>query len=219
MGIRKPKKLYLYCTYTIEPRAVGASDRIEKLLGRCDRLWKDFTGQLAKAQFVQMEQLIAASYATGFQQWEQLLSNKLGLNLRVLNDTELWELLWYRLNHSPPIEVPQVLVLTPDGLREEVRSEMSPLTLLAAEELPVTDRRWVHANGKYVVVMPFVDKPGGWSCFPGSSQVVQCPGRCLQLSLISISASGLGCPRRGISLAHLDADISHLLAAAFSQAL
>ncbi len=162
MGIRKPKKLYLYCTYTIEPGAVGASDRIEKLLGRCDRIWKDFTGQLAKAQFVQMEQLIAASYATGFQQWEQLLSNKLGLNLRVLNDTELWELLWYRLNQTQPIEVPQVLVLTENGLREEVRSEMSPLTLLAEGELPVTDRRWVHANGKYVGVMPFVDKPGGW---------------------------------------------------------
>jgi hypothetical protein len=162
MGIRKPKKLYLYCTYTIEPGAIGASDHFEKILGKFERIWKSFTGELAKTQFMQMEQLMAASYATGFQQWEQLLSNKLGLNLRVLNDVELWELLWYRFNQSEPIDVPQVLVLTEDGLREEVRSEMSPLSLLVEGELPVADRRWVHVNGKYVGVMPFVDKPGGW---------------------------------------------------------
>lgn len=162
MGLRKPKALYFYCTYTVEPGSVGASDPIEKFISQCDRAWKDFTGQLAKSQFVQLEQLLAASYATGFQQWEQLLSNKLGLNLRVLNDTELWEILWYRLNSTKPIEVPQVLVLTENGLTEEVRSELSPLTLLAEGPVPVPDRRWVHANGKYIGVLPFVDKPGGW---------------------------------------------------------
>ncbi|HAJ62110.1 MAG TPA: hypothetical protein DCP31_25115, partial [Cyanobacteria bacterium UBA8543] len=102
---------------------------------------------------------MAASYATGFQQWEQLLSNKLGLNLRVLDDVELWDILWYRFNQTEPIDVPQVLVLKEDGLSEEVRSEMSPLSLLVEGELPVADRRWVHVNNKYVGVMPFVDKP------------------------------------------------------------
>jgi hypothetical protein len=163
LGIRKPKTLRLYASYTVEPDTAGAADRIEKAITRLERMWKGFTGELEKVQFVRMEQLIAAAYTDGFQQWEQLLANKIGLQIRALTDIELWEILWRRFNTTEPIEIPQVLVLTEDGLHEEVRSDVSPLTLLIEGAVPAAQRQWVKANGKYVGVMTFVDKPGGWS--------------------------------------------------------
>jgi hypothetical protein len=80
LGIRKPKTLRLYASYTVEPDTAGAADRIEKAIARLERMWKGFTGELEKVQFMRMEQLIAAAYTDGFQQWEQLLSNKIGLS-------------------------------------------------------------------------------------------------------------------------------------------
>jgi hypothetical protein len=91
-----------------------------------------------------------------------LLSNKIGLDVRPMTEVELWEVVWRRFNTSDPIEVPQTLILGTDGLREEVLSELSPVTLLMADSVPVADRQWVNAKGKYVGVLTFVDKPGGW---------------------------------------------------------
>ncbi|MBE9180216.1 hypothetical protein IQ268_16760 [Oculatella sp. LEGE 06141] len=161
-GIRKPKTLRLYGTYTVEPDTEGATDIIEKLLARSERLWKSLTGELDKIQFVRIERLLAQAYTDGYQQWEQLLANKLGLQIRALDDVELWNLAWQRFNNTPPIEVPQVLVLNEDGLQEIVRSEVAPSTLLVEQVVPVADRQWIHVNNAYVGVMSFVDKPGGW---------------------------------------------------------
>jgi hypothetical protein len=162
LGIRKPKTLRLYASYTVEPDTAGAADQIEKVIARLERMWKGFIGELEKVQFMRIEQLVAQAYTNGFQQWEQLLANKIGLQIRVLDDVELWEILWRRFNATEPIEIPQVLVLTEEGLWEEIRSEVSPLTLLVEGPVPAAQRRWVKANEKYIGVMTFVDKPGGW---------------------------------------------------------
>lgn len=161
-GIRKPKTLRLYATYTVSQDTQGATDVIEKLLARGERLWKSLTGELDKIEFVRIERLVEQAYTDGYQQWEQFIANKIGLQIRALNEVELWNILWSRFNTTPPIEVPQCLVLNEQGLREVVRSEVSPLTLLMNEVVPVADRQWVHVNGKYVGLLTFVDKPGGW---------------------------------------------------------
>jgi hypothetical protein len=160
-GIRKPKTLRLYASYTVEPD-VESGDYVEKLLGRGERLWKSFTGELEKLQFMRIERLLAQAYTDGFQRWEMLLSNKIGLDVRPMTDVELWQVVWRRFNTSDPIEVPQTLILGTDGLREEVQSELSPVTLLMADSVPVADRQWVNVKGKYVGVLTFVDKPAGW---------------------------------------------------------
>jgi hypothetical protein len=160
-GIRKPKTLMLYASYTVEPD-VESGDYVEKLLGRGERLWKSFTGELAKLQFTRIERLLANAYTDGFQRWEMLLSNKIGLAVRPLTDVELWEIVWKRFNNSPPIEVPQTLILGNDGLTELVKSELSPVTLLLADGVPVADRQWVNIKDRYVGVLTFVDKPAGW---------------------------------------------------------
>jgi hypothetical protein len=160
-GIRKPKTLRLYASYTVEPD-VESGDYVEKLLGRGERLWKSFTGELEKLQFMRIERLLAQAYTDGFQRWEMLLSNKIGLDVRPMTDVELWQVVWRRFNTSDPIEVPQTLILGADGLRESVHSELSPVTLLMADSVPVADRQWVNVKGKYIGVLTFVDKPAGW---------------------------------------------------------
>ena len=160
-GIRKPKTLLLYVSYTVEPD-VESGDYVEKLLGRGERLWKSFTGELAKLQFTRIERLLAQAYTDGFQRWEMMLANKIGLDVRPLTDVELWQILWRRFNNSPPIEIPQTLILDQEGLKEEVQSDLSPVTLLLAENVPVADRHWINVKDRYVGVLTFVDKPAGW---------------------------------------------------------
>ena len=165
-GIRKPKFLRLYATYTHEPDTAGAADQLEKVLARIERLWKGFTGELAEVQHTRTERLLYNAFTEGYEIWEQLLSNKMGLSVRSLCVEELWTHLWERFNDTPPKPVPQLLVLDEDGLREEVHSQLHPTTLLLESEdsVPVPDRQWVHLKDDYIGVLTFVDKPGGWSC-------------------------------------------------------
>ncbi|MBD1922597.1 hypothetical protein H6F77_16125 [Microcoleus sp. FACHB-831] len=164
-GIRKPKFLRLYGTYTVEPDTQGSSDFIEKFLARTERWWKTFTGEIHQVQYVRVERMLYTSFTDGYELWEQLLSNKLGLDIRPLNEEELWGHLWQRFNETEPKPVPQLLVLDEDGLREEVHSSVHPTTLLleSASSVPVADREWVHVKRKYVGALTFVDKPGGWT--------------------------------------------------------
>jgi hypothetical protein len=164
-GVRKPKTLHLYCTYTIETDSTGTSDAIEKVLSKFERFWKSFTGEINELQFIRIERLLHAAFTDGYQLWEQLLSNKMGLDIRPLSAEKLWSILWQRFNSTPPRPIPQLLVLDNEGLREEIYSEVAPTSILMESEssIPVADRRWVHLQGKYIGALTFVDKPGGWA--------------------------------------------------------
>jgi hypothetical protein len=164
-GVRKPKFLRLYVTYTVEPDTQGSADIIEKFLARAERMWKSFTGEIHEVQHTRIERLLYTSFTDGYELWEQLLSNKLGLDIRPLTEEEMWAHLWQRFNDTPPKPIPQLLVLDEEGLREDVYSEVHPCTLLmeSASSVPVPDRQWVNIKGKYIGALTFVDKPGGWS--------------------------------------------------------
>jgi hypothetical protein len=164
-GVRKPKKLRLYCTYTVETNSTGTSDALEKALSKLERSWKSFTGEINELQFIAIERLLHASFTDGFQLWEQLLSNKMGLDIRPINADELWEQLWQRFNNTPPRPIPQLLILDENGLREEIYSDVAPTSFLMESEssIPIADRRWVHLKEKYIAALTFVDKPGGWA--------------------------------------------------------
>jgi hypothetical protein len=163
-GVRKPKILHLYCTYTIETSSTGTNDAIEKILSKLERSWKSFTGEINELQFIAIERLLHSAFTDGFQLWEQLLSNKMGLDIRPLTSEQLWEQLWQRFNNTPPRPIPQLLTLDENGLREEIYSDVSPASLLMESEssIPIADRRWVHLQEKYIAALTFADKPGGW---------------------------------------------------------
>ncbi|MCP6761724.1 MAG: hypothetical protein NHB32_23935 [Fischerella sp. CENA71] len=171
-GIRKPKFLRIYVTYTIEPDATNTDDWIEKLLAKGETWWLKFKGDLAEVENQRLETIITNAYKNGFCRWEQLLSNKMGLDIKPLNTEELWGEVWRRFNDTQPIEIPQLLTLDENGLHEQAYSDLASTkllienihstTLLIESDVPSADRRWVHVNNKYIGVMTFLEKPGGW---------------------------------------------------------
>lgn len=171
-GIRKPKFLKIYVTYTIEPNAAKADDWIEKLLAQAEGWWLQFKGELTEVQNQRIETLIFNAYEQGFSRWEQLLSNKMGLDVKPLNAEELWQEIWQRFNDTPAIEIPQLLHLDENGLHEQVNSDLNSTklllenihstTLLMESNVPCADRRWVNVKNRYVGALTFLEKPGGW---------------------------------------------------------
>jgi hypothetical protein len=59
--------------------------------------------------------------------------------------------------------VPQLLTLDGEGLSEQIDSQVHATTKLLETETPFFDRRWVKVRDRYVGVLTFLDKPGGWS--------------------------------------------------------
>ncbi|BAY92438.1 putative Type IV secretory pathway protein [Tolypothrix sp. PCC 7601] len=172
-GIRKPKFLRIYVTYTVEPNASEADDLIEKLLARSEAWWLKFKGDMAEVQNQRLETVITNAYKQGFGRWEQILSNKMGLDIKPLNAEQLWGEVWRRFNDTSPIDIPQLLILDENGLHEQVYSDLASTkllvdnihstTLLMESGVPCADRRWVNVNNKYIGALTFLEKPGGWA--------------------------------------------------------
>ncbi|BAY64769.1 hypothetical protein NIES22_48690 [Calothrix brevissima NIES-22] len=172
-GIRKPKFLRIYVTYTVEPNASNADDLIEKFLARGEAWWLKFKGDIAEVENQRLETVITNAYKQGFSRWEQLLSNKMGLDIKPLTAKQLWGEIWRRFNDTPPIEIPQLLTLDETGLHEQAYSELPSTkllvenihstTLLMESGVPCADRRWVNVNNSYIGALTFLEKPGGWS--------------------------------------------------------
>ncbi len=171
-GLRKAKFLRIYVTYTIQTNATHTEDWVEKLLVNLELSWLKFKGKLTEVENQQMETLIGNAYKQGFCRWEQILANQMGLDVRALTAKELWADIWRRFNSTTPIEIPQLMTLDENGLSEEVYSDLTSskllldnlhsTTLLMESDIPCADRRWVHLNNKYIGVLTFLEKPGGW---------------------------------------------------------
>ena len=171
-GIRKPKFLRVYVTYTIEPNSTDTVDWVEKLLAKGELWWLKFRGDFADVKNQHMETVVANAYKEGFRRWEQLLSNQMGLDVKPLTAVELWQEIWRRFNDTQPIDIPQLIILDENGLHEQVYSDLASTkllidnlhstTLLMESGVPCADRRWINVNNRYVGVMTFLEKPGGW---------------------------------------------------------
>ncbi len=171
-GIRKPKFLRIYVTYTIEPSETNTNDWIEKFLAKGELWWSKFKGDFNEAENQRIETIVMNAYKQGFRRWEQLLGNKMGLDIKPLTTGDLWGDIWRRFNDTQPIDIPQLITLDENGLHEQVYSDLSSTkllidnlhstTLLMEANVPCADRRWVHVNNRYVGVMTFLEKPGGW---------------------------------------------------------
>ena len=162
-GLREPKYLRLYVTYTVEPSTQDTVDTAEKLLAKLESAWNWYTDQEVDQSNTQIQQVVTRAFTDGFSVWEQLLSTKMGLNVRPLTEDELWNSLWQRFNSSSPLPVPQLLTMTADGLAEQIESDVHSTTKLLESQIPVFDRQWVQVKDSYVGILTFMDKPGGWS--------------------------------------------------------
>lgn len=163
LGLREPKFLRLYVTYTVEPDTQDAEDMAEKTLAKMAKAWNWYTDQDAEYSNDQIEQIVTRAFTDGFYVWEQLLATKMGLNIRPLTETELWDSLWQKFNRTDPIPLPQLLTLDRDGLQEQIDSDVHSTTKLLETQVPVFDREWVQVKDRFVGILTFLDKPGGWA--------------------------------------------------------
>lgn len=153
-GIRKPKFMRIYVTYTIEPSNTNTHDWIERLLAKGEFWWLKFKGEVADTEQERIETLVVNAYKEGFRRWEQLLSNKMGLKIKALTAADLWKGIWQRFNDSEPIDIPQLITLDETGLQEQVYSDLASTkllienlhstTLLMESKAPYAERRWVN---------------------------------------------------------------------------
>ena len=168
-GTRKPKRLLLYATYTIEPdqRVTVDADWIEKTLAKGVEFWDLFKGKGDDLVQERYETMLQKAFIEGYLRWEQLLNIKMGLDVKPLGVDHLWEQIWQRFNFADTPPVPQHLILDGKGLTEQIQSDVHPLTMLIQGEqgqanVPIADREWVQAKGKYIGVLAFNAKPGGF---------------------------------------------------------
>ena len=168
-GTRKPKRLLLYATYTIEPdqRVTVDADWIEKALAKGVEFWDLFKGKGDDLVQERYETMLQKAFIEGYLRWEQLLNIKMGLDVKPLSVDHLWEQIWQRFNFADAPPVPQHLIFDDRGLTEQIQSDVHPLTMLIQGEqgqtnVPIADREWIQAKGKYVGVLAFNAKPGGF---------------------------------------------------------
>jgi|GEM_PF-156745 len=161
-GVRKPKSLFLYATYTVNSEAEKSNSWYEKFLAYVFQSYEVITGdkQIREQKF---ESFIKQGFLDGYLKWENFLVSTLGLSVRPIRCTELWELAWRRFNKGKcKTTLPQYIYVGDTKVKEVIYSQVHPSTLLIAESEPVADERWVKVKGEYIGVLTMLEKPGGW---------------------------------------------------------
>lgn len=103
-GVRKNKFLRFWCTYTVLAAENSKSnDPIEKTIKQLQTYWQGFTGEIHAVRHQRIETILKDSFTSGFQMWEQIISNTMGLSAKVLTASDIWEVIWNQFNRS---EVP-----------------------------------------------------------------------------------------------------------------
>ncbi|MDF5716742.1 MAG: hypothetical protein PUP93_23445 [Rhizonema sp. NSF051] len=164
-GTRKNKFLRVYCTYTVSGSENGsATDPLEKVIQGFINGWGKFTGQIHSSRYLRVESILKNAFTSGFQLWEQTLTNKMGLSLKALSANQIWWVLWKQFNNSAPPAIPHLLTLDEDGVKEKQNSDyhIRHLILEREESVPFLDRAWVHLQNHYIGVLTFIEKPIGW---------------------------------------------------------
>ncbi|OLP17462.1 hypothetical protein BST81_16870 [Leptolyngbya sp. 'hensonii'] len=166
-GIRKPKSLKLYATYTLDGSSTHGkpTDVLEKILGKLYGLWHQAMGDAELVEQQSFEIAFTKAFSDGYLLWEQMLKTRMGLRITPMTAEDLWQHLWRQFNTTAAPPIPQLVVMTEQGLVEQVNSTVHLTTILLErhESLPVADRQWVHVKGNYVAPLVLMDKPGGWA--------------------------------------------------------
>ncbi|AUB44231.1 Type IV secretory pathway, VirB4 component (plasmid) [Nostoc flagelliforme CCNUN1] len=163
-GERKNKFLRLWCTYTVSDGADKTQDLVEIGLQKLQKIWYSFTGEIHAQEQNRIENILRNSFIEGFGNWEQILSNRMGLSVRAMSSVEIWRVLWSQFNPALAPELPNPLKLDSRGLTEKQTSDFHIRHHIFGSEksIPLMDRKWVKLQDKYIGVLNFSQKPGGW---------------------------------------------------------
>lgn len=166
-GIRKPKSLLIYCSASIDADAAGSEDGIEAIIQKVSsalgQRWLRFIGEDQNQQTLKLSRVFQKAF-NEFQNWEQLISTQIGLDVVALTAEELWELQWQEFNDTVPRPLPQLVTYDGKLFHHSQATNQHPTSCMfeTAAAVPTADREWVAYRNGYVGVMALEHKPGGW---------------------------------------------------------
>ncbi|MBE9062246.1 hypothetical protein [cf. Phormidesmis sp. LEGE 11477] len=167
-GIRQVKRLTIYVDYTvdIDTAQISDGDWSEKAVARIFSLWQSTKTSVRGDDINERRYhaLIESAFNNGYLRWEQVLSNRMGLEIRALSKQELWERLYSRFNKHQAPEIPQFITCTEKRLTETINSHLHPRSALIQGEngqsrVPKSDFEWMKVRDKYIGLMAFTERP------------------------------------------------------------
>ena len=173
-GTRQIKRLTIYCDAIVDfgsPEAAGGQkvDWSEKAISKLSKFWKSVkkTSQGEDSGREDFQELFEKGFNDGFVYWEQILSTRMGLDVKPLSAEELWHRVWQRFNRGKVPEIPQWISYKDGEIEEVIESDRHPRSVLIAGEqgesrVPVADYDWVKARGEFIGAMVFAEKPDGF---------------------------------------------------------
>jgi len=168
-GLRKPKRLRIFATYTVE-REEDSKELVEGVMYKvakvCKNIWANFTGTKEIIEEQNFQDLFEKGFVNGYLPWQQLLNTKMNLFINPMTVEELWEEVWYEFNLEKPPQIPQMIRVTDESFEEITNQEKLHITSCLLQEdtsLPVAYRNCVKVKGKYVAPLVLMDKPSGWA--------------------------------------------------------
>lgn len=172
-GLRQPKRIRIYCTYTpdrvFERRGSGWQD---KFFGWIFDGGKAIQNKIDPVAFERKnKELFVDVYQAGFMAWRRHLTERMGLNCKPLTASQLWSELWDKFSTESCPPIPQVIRVTDNrkdrtgigiAYEVEVNQQLSAATVLTRSGVPVDDPKWVKVNDQYIGALTFIEKPGDW---------------------------------------------------------
>lgn len=117
-GTRQNWQQIIFCTWTFNETSGSKSQGwLSKLIRGVVSAWKQgfnwFTGneQVYREEF--FKSLLLKAFEEGFINWEILLNTKINLETESCTSDELWDYIWYKINHESiqPPPLPHLMVL------------------------------------------------------------------------------------------------------------
>lgn len=167
-GTRQVKRLTIYVDHTVDINTAEISDGdwSEKAIARIASLWQSTKKSTNGDDVSELKYraLIESAFNNGYLRWEQILANRMGLEVTPLTKEDLWKRLYGRFNRHEAPAIPQFITCNKRGLTETFNSSLHPRSALIQGErgqsrVPVTDYEWVKVRDKYVGVLAFTERP------------------------------------------------------------
>ncbi|MEL7316525.1 MAG: hypothetical protein AAFN08_16515 [Cyanobacteria bacterium J06559_3] len=168
-GVRKPKSLYIYCSYTVElgQKTDGNSDLIEKQLAKVASVWEQFKGNGPTLISQRYEDMLEKAFNEGYLRWEQLLNIKMGLEIQPLSLKQLWTQVYNRFSEADAPPLQQWLQYSEKGLVEHINGDIHPASVLVQGNrgkptVPIAERKWINVKERFTGILTFTEKPAGF---------------------------------------------------------
>ena len=181
IGLRQPKSLYIFTTYTVDSVAEETGDSkslIDELViwlsNQTDNFWAGLQGKKGEgAEFNKKKRhkFFLTAFNEGYLRWEQLLDIKMGLTIEPLSSSEYWDYIWHQFNNQKTPSVPQIIKITKEDIEEEININKHPISKLIEGEKGLPNCPDGHpsyikmrrgGNESYIGVAVLTSKPVGF---------------------------------------------------------